>query len=241
MKDRVGETYNTIKGGKLIITEYHGTNNITVIFDNGTILHNVTYSQISKGTLGNPMSPSVYDIGFMGMGKYNSKNSEKTHSVWHSMFTRCYDKDYLRRFPTYNECTVTVEWHNFQNFAEWFENNYVDGWQHDKDILKKGNKIYSPETCCFVPKEINYLILRRQSVRGKYPIGVTKKGNKYEARVSKNGSKESQGIFNTPEEAFQAYKIGKEKWIKKVAEKWKKFISKKVYKALYNYIVEITD
>ena len=71
------------------------------------------------------------------------------------MLIRCYNKKDLEKNPTYKNTTVCIEWCNFQNFAQWFEKNYIDDWALDKDILVKGNKVYSPETCCFVPREIN--------------------------------------------------------------------------------------
>lgn len=55
---------------------------------------------------------------------------------------------------------------------------------------------------------------------------------------------EKQLIYNaikTPEEAFQVYKVAKETYIKEVADEWKDKINPKVYQAMYNYQVEITD
>ena len=45
----------------------------------------------------------------------------------------------------------------------------------------------------------------------------------------------------TKEEAFQAYKTAKEKYIKETAEKYKGLISERVYQVLKSYTVEITD
>ena len=143
--------------------------------------------------------------------------------------------------PSYIGCLVDEEWHNFQNFAEWFEDNYVEGWHLDKDILIKGNKIYSPETCCFVPLEINSLFTKSDKIRGEYPIGVSKKDKKYQANVNKNSGFIFLGAFNTPEEAFQVYKTAKEDYIKEVADKWRGQITEQVYQAMYSYQVEITD
>ena len=118
----------------------------------------------------------------------------------------------------------------------------MQGWELDKDILIKGNKVYSPETCCFVPQEINCLFTNCKSVRGKYPIGVTKTVNgKYKARINKNGDRIDLGLFDTPEEAFQVYKIAKELHIKEVADKWRGQITEPCYEAMYAYEVEITD
>ena len=144
---------------------------------------------------------------------------------------------------SYKDVTVCEEWHNFQTFAKWFEDNWkshMEGWALEKDILVKGNKIYSPDTCCFVPSEINNLFITNKYKRGDYPIGVRKKVNGFKARIYKD--KEIHlGYFNTPEEAFQAYKVAKEEYIKEIADKWKDKIDPRVYQAMYNYKVEITD
>jgi len=133
----------------------------------------------------------------------------------------------------------------FQNVAKWQEVNWKSwmdsSWDLDKDILKKGNKIYSPETCCFVPQEINKLLCKANSIRGKYPIGVKKSGNRFEAKLYIDNNPIYLDTFNTPEEAFQAYKIAKEAHIKEVADKWKGKITEPTYQALYTYKVEITD
>ena len=112
-----------------------------------------------------------------------------------------------------------------------------EGFHLDKDILIKGNKIYSFKTCCFVPVEINSLLTKTNSKRGNLPIGVSKSGNKYKARLNSN----LLGTFDTSKEAFKVYKVAKEKHIKEVAEIWKSQITKQVYKALLKYKVEIID
>ena len=84
----------------------------------------------------------------------------------------------------------------------------------DKDILVKGNKLYSEDTCSFVPAEINTLFCKANKTRGRY---------------------------NTIEEAFLAYKQAKEAYIKELANKWKDVIDPRVYEALMDYQVEITD
>ena len=147
--------------------------------------------------------------------------------------------------PTYRGCLVAEEWHNFQVFAKWFHENYkpeyMQNWHLDKDILVKGNKIYSPETCCFIPVEINLLLGKSKSKRGEYPIGVIKTKNRYIAVIGHEKRKIHIGSFLTINEAFIAYKNFKEKCIKEVADKYKDQITAKTYQALYNYKVEITD
>lgn len=180
----------------------------------------------------------LYNIGYVGTGKFLSTTHPKIYRSWSSMFVRCYSNIY----ESYEECTVCEEWWNFQNFAEWFLLNYKDNYHLDKDILIPGNKIYSPKTCCFVPMEINNLFTKRNKSRGKYPMGITENGKKFRAQLNIFGKiKLLGGAFNSPEEAFEIYKIEKEKHIKNVADKWKNQISENVYNALLNYRVNISD
>ena len=167
------------------------------------------------------------------------------------MLKRCYSGEYQKKEPTYKDCTVCKEWLNYSNFKKWYDDNYyeIDGEQMalDKDILVKGNKIYSPETCVFVPQNINNLFIKSNKIRGKYPIGVTfnKNKNKYQAYCSMliNGKSQQKtlGYYNNIEEAFNAYKQFKEADIKQMADYYKENIPDKLYEAMYNYKVEITD
>lgn len=167
---------------------------------------------------------------------------------WVGLLRRCYSDKLKEKHPTYQNCTVCEEWHNYQVFAKWYEDNYynIEGqrMELDKDILYKGNKIYSPETCVFVPRIINTVILNRQRDRGKYPVGVTysKRQNMFLARCSDGfGQMTCIGRFSDPINAFNAYKNYKENFIKHIADEYKEAIPNKLYEAMYRYKVEITD
>jgi hypothetical protein len=243
-KDKIGQRYITNEGYTIEIVEQIRNGIYSVIFDDGTLLRNKKIGNIVTGKIKNPNHKSVYGVGFLGIGKYKiSENGNLTKycNLWIRMIQRCYDIKYLENQPTYKNCSVSEEWHNFQNFSEWVENNYTEEFALDKDILQKENKMYSKETCCFVPAEINNLFTKRKARRGDCPIGVLKNGNKFKASFSKNKVTTFIGSYNSIEEAFYAYKKEKEKHIKEVAEKWKDKISKKVYQALINYEVNIND
>jgi hypothetical protein len=242
--ERVGEKWTTNDFGDIIIVGYANAHNCDVKFEDNTVVKGLSYTNIKKGRVSNPNSITVYGVGFIGQGKYTSKINGKTTKVydtWTGILRRCYSKKFHLKYSTYKYCTVEQSWHNFQVFAKWFEENYVEGFQLDKDILVKGNKVYSPETCCFVPQEINSIFVSCKSVRGRYPLGVSESNKKFKGSIQLKGKQVTLGRFNTPEEAFQAYKTAKEAYIKEVADKWKDRITKECYGALYNYVVEITD
>ena len=237
-------TYHKLIDGSLVkIIRYKNCKDITIQFNYGFEV-NTRMTCLKKDNIKHPLQKTVYDIGYIGMGKYNTSDSLVLYDKWSGILRRCCDKKFQEKHNSYKDCIVDERWHNFQNFAEWFYKNwksYMKGWHIDKDILVKGNKIYSPETCCFVPQEINILFTTSRSDKGMYPIGVHKVKHKFVSRISKYGSRLSLGSFTTPEEAFQAYKVAKEAYIKEVADKLKDKISPRVYEAMYSYEVEITD
>ena len=211
---------------------------------------------MSRTNIENPYEKRYYGIGYLGEGKYKSRENGKitrVYRVWHNMLTRCYNEKYHEKQPTYIGCEAYEEWHNFQNFGDWYYENYyeVEGERMalDKDILVKGNKIYSPDTCIFVPHRINLLFVKRDKVRGKYPIGVyySKQYKKFTSQCSFYNFEENKkkqmnlGCYDTPEEAFKIYKYYKENYIKYVAEHYKDQIPDKLYDAMYNYEVDIND
>lgn len=178
----------------------------------------------------------LYGVGFNGFGN----NNDKSYTTWTNMFKRCYSEK-LRNQPTYIDCKVDERWFDFNVYLEWFNDNYKDGYQLDKDILIKGNKIYGPDTCCFVPEEINKAFTKSNKIRGKLPIGVCVFRNKYQTQMSKFGNKLFFGNYDSIEEAFNVYKQEKEKYIHELAEKWKNQINEKIYLCLINYTVDIND
>jgi hypothetical protein len=116
----------------------------------------------------------------------------------------------------------------------------------DKDILVKGNKIYSPNTCIFVPQEINSLFVKNDRNRGEMPIGIyyddfKNYTKKYKVSINKQNKRVYLGYFKTLEEAFEKYKFEKELYIKEVADYYKQYIPIKLYEAMYRWIVEIDD
>ena len=248
MKDRTGEiNYNNF-GSKMEIVNYRNANDIDVYFEEyDCIVENKQYKNFKIGNIRCPYNRNKYN-GFLGEGKYNTKeNGKKTkcYQTWFNMLIRCYDEEYKNKKTTYKDATVCEEWHNFQNFAKWYEENYYgvkdEEMQLDKDILCKGNKIYSPETCIYVPERINILFVKSLTNKGDYPIGVVKNGKKYNWQLSKKDRRIRGYGFNTPEEAFYGYKQAKEQYIKEVAEEYKDKIPQKLYEAMYKYEVEITD
>ena len=253
MIDRTGEIgYNNF-GSKMVIVKYRKRKDIDVYFEEyDWTAENVNYGNFKKGKIACPYEPRVYRVGYIGEGKYrmvdeNGKHS-KCYEVWVKMLQRCFDEKYQIKRPTYKGCEVCAGWLNFQVFAKWFYNNYyeIEGERiHlDKDILIKGNNIYSPETCVFVPQRINSLFVKRNKVRGEYPIGVSyhKMSKKFVVHCNAYDNKKiNLGYYSTSKEAFNVYKEFKEQYIKEVADEYKDKIPTKLYDAMYNYKVEITD
>lgn len=253
--NRIGEVRINNFGSKMIIIGYRKSIDIDIYFPEYNWKTKADYSNFLKGSLKCPYEPRIYGIGFLGEGKYKTKENgkiTKSYDHWRQMLRRCYDPYTINKQLTYANCFVCEEWHNFQNFAQWWEENYYEIEEErmclDKDILIKDNKIYSPETCLIVPERINILFTKSDAKRGKCPIGVDwhKANNKFRARCSilnKENNKELiyLGLYNTSEEAFLAYKIFKEKYIKEIADEYKDLIPSKLYKSMYKYEIEIDD
>lgn len=240
--NRIGEINFNKTGSKMVIIEYKSAHDIVIEFDNGYITKS-KYQHFKSGKIKNPYDKIIYGKGYLGEGKYSSKN-KKAYNTWKGMLRRSYDPKYHKKNPTYEGCSTVDGWHNFQNFAKWFKNNYYEFGDQtmdlDKDILIKNNKIYSLATCLFVPQSINKLFLKRNSERGLYPIGVSLKRGRGKFRVQTTKGKHL-GLFKDPVEAFQVYKEHKESLIKTIANKNKNRIPKILYEAMMKYRIEIDD
>lgn len=247
-KDRNNETYYTKFGDKIIIRNYVNAHNFDVEFEDGHLQPCTNFRHVTDGNIVNKMSKSVFGVGFIGIGKYDT--SHPSYKVWQKMLQRCYKNDGQFSITYYN-CFVDNEWHCFQSFAEWWDSHkYIidEDLEIDKDIKVKGNNIYSPSTCLLVPSTINKLFVKQQTKRGNYPIGVSlcKRNNKLEVRCRDylhDNTKVFLGYFELDEEvqAFQAYKEFKEQMIKDMANHYKDKIPQELYNAMLSYEVEIDD
>jgi len=164
-----GDIYETFAFGDVEIIEYRGNREVDVRFLNTGYEMVTTKEQILRGSVKDKMAKTIYGVGYLGDGKYKATHMDrKPYLVWRSMIQRCYGG--LIDHGKYVDCNVVDEWHNFQNFAEWFCENYVDGYELDKDIKVKGNRVYGPETCLFVTKQDN---LAAKSVRVTMMNGIS--------------------------------------------------------------------
>lgn len=125
---------------------------------------------------------------------------KRLYATWQSIKYRCKHNRWMKdNRPTYDECSYCPEWGEFTPFEEWaLKQKNWDIWQLDKDLLIAGNKVYSPETCVFVPAWLN--TLDKGSPKG-YQIHQ----GKYRALMRLDGKTKHLGMFNTAKEAQQVY------------------------------------
>ena len=130
----------------------------------------------------------------------------KLYKLWHSMIQRCYDTKHTTRQPHYAHCAVCQEWLEFSAFKMWAETHYKDGLHLDKDIKGDG-KLYSPETCIFVPRWVNQFVVQNKEKTGPFPTGVRPSKDKFIARCRHPfAGMVHLGSFSTIGEAEEKYK-----------------------------------
>ena len=248
-KDCVGEILKSKNFGDFKIVKYNNSRNVDIQFINTGFETSSQLEHIKNGNVKDPYVASVHGVGIAGAKYPITVNGVKTkeYMLWCSMLERCYNATYQKQRPTYEGCEVSDNFKSYEYFYEWCHNQIGfdnEGWHLDKDLLVKGNKVYSEDSCIFIPKEINLLLTKSTASRGEHLIGVywSKTNKAFRARVNKNkGASEHLGYFKTELEAFNAYKEAKEAFIKEQANKWKGEIDGRAYEALMNYKVEITD
>lgn len=241
-----GKTFKNISGSEFVILEYTNWRNVLVKFSDEYGYEVVSStSDIKNGKVKNLFAKNVKGVGFLGSGRY--KTSDKTggmtkeYAHWVSMLDRCYNTR-EDRYRSYMGCSVDELWHNFQVFADWCQNQKgfkLGGWELDKDLLTPGNKVYSHESCIFVPSRINLMLNTSKHRRGDFPIGVYlhELSGKYMARCGT----EYLGLHETPIDAFLTYKRRKEQVVRGVAMYYKKDIDERVFDKLMEYEVNILD
>jgi len=183
----------------------------------------VQVTNLRRSKVKYPYHPIWYNKGYLGDGRYKSSINGKQliqYKKWNHMLERCYDPKYQKIEPTYIGCSVDPKWHNYQVFAEWFDNNYVDGYQLDKDLLIKGNKIYSEDNCIFIPKRLNSFLTNkhRNNTSGEIGVHWDKFSEKWRSRITNTttGKSINLGLFDDLIKASKAYKKARIEQCKKM-------------------------
>lgn len=242
--NHLGEVNNNTFGTPMKIVRYGGCSDIDVEFldEHHYIKKHQAYVNFKSGSIKNPYDRTLFGVGYIGVGKYKAKINGKmtdAYEKWTGIMERCYlNPD---KYPAYyGKCIVCDEWHNFQNFAKWFEENryYVEDSRLniDKDILFPKCNIYSPKTCLLVPQRINMLFMNKPNNR-KLPNGIKKYKSGYLAKC--NG--EELGIYETVEKAYKVYANKKEEAIREVLNGYEDVLPKEIYDAIYKYRFDIRN
>ena len=240
----VGTIYKS-KWGSCKVIEYVDNRNILVEFqDSFKYRVRAAKTTLENGLVKNLYRRSLYGRGYLGeCGVPLTKGSIALaiYELWKSLIQRCFDRNFKKAHPTYEDCTLQEDWECFAEFYKWCEEKeyFNIGYDLDKDLLMKGNKHYSEDTCVFLPRELNANISNKTSLNTTGFVGVSyeKRSGKYYASCRINGKTVSLGHHKTPEEASAAYVKAKEDYIHSLAEKWHGKIEERAYQALMNWTV----
>tara|TARA_B100001105_G_scaffold148940_1_gene119429 strand:- start:1917 stop:2660 length:744 start_codon:yes stop_codon:yes gene_type:complete len=184
---KVGNVYESRKFGPMEVTYLNGSRDVGITFLNtGTIVDNLQKGNVIRGAVKDFGCATVEGVGYLGTNR--KVTSLPAYHCWKHMLVRCYSENYHSTRGTYRDCSVEKSWHNFTTFEVWFDKNYVEGYHLDKDLLEQGNRVYSKDTCCFIPDYLNSLIVEREIVVDGCEVGVSKR--------RKKGSTEYNGLYN---------------------------------------------
>lgn len=246
-----GTIMKNSEGDPFIIEDYKNTNEVQIRFLDEHQYTRLGYlSAIKAGSVKNVYRPLKYG-GYIGDGPYGRKNDKEAYMMWTHMRERVASIYARQDYVTYRSTSICDEWQNFQIFAEWYYNEIKDlnpnyNYSLDKDILQWNSeyKIYGPDTCCIIPIELNSSLTNYQYAQsfGELPTGVINELGKYRANPRMRDGKNTirldcdRSLFDTPEEAFEVYKIAKKKHLCEKADRYYNdhAISLRARNAIYN-------
>jgi hypothetical protein len=223
----LGDVIDTSNTGSCTVISIENQN-VTVVFPTG-FKTTVKKGNLIKGSVRDPLFPSVFDKGYGGVGEYVMHKNLRYYK-WRNMLTRCYSKEYKELHPTYDNVECDSSWLNYQVFAEWFDKQgFTDlRFDLDKDWKVLGNKIYSESTASFIPQELN-------KITKKGSLGISTRADlngKWMVRFSKGTEGEVYLGCHEYDTALSIYKKAKTAHIQERALFWEDKIDKQVFNNL---------
>lgn len=117
-----------------------------------------------RGVIKDKYRRIIYGVACVG-DTYTNGDHRRPYRLWKAMIARCYDPS-RSKAKFYDNCFVCLRWHIFTNFLEdlpyipnyplWL-NDTEETYSLDKDYLQPNMpvKVYSPDTCIFLPLKEN--------------------------------------------------------------------------------------
>lgn len=242
----IGREYETNSSGKCFVIDAKSSVDMTVMFYDGFCIK-VYKGNLDKGKVYNPfyIDNRRFGVGIYDVGRVKSNPvSLKIRNMWHNMLERCYCEKFHKLQPTYKDVDVCERWKVFSNFEQDvlsmnnFDKAMSHKWSLDKDAIKIGNKVYSKQTCCFLPQEINSKLSTIQNLSSD-EYGVTKLPHgAYRVVVGGYGKFGHVGCYETREKASEVYKEVKGRLILESMYKHKCSIDKGAYDSVTAYVLK---
>lgn len=199
-------------------------------------------TRMNTGFFCNPNVTYFKIIGYktrLFIGKDGFMGPYLVDRIYSDMMARCGNVNY----ENYCDFKVCEEWKNDRNsFYEWcFKKLYnceIDTLELDKDLFSKGEKIYSPDTCCFLPKKINIAITCKCTKSSMLPTGISIYYSGGYIATVQNGSRRVSKTFRNLDDACEFYVSTKERYIREMAGFYKEYLPERIYNALMEYKVK---
>jgi len=253
----LGKVFQSKNYGEYIVTEYKSWREVHIMFTATGFKTVAQLKEIRTGMVKDYLLPTICGVGYLGIGdykcqrinEYGKRANTPEYEVWNGMLKRCYNKEWRDKQgrQSYEGVTVCIEWHNFQNFAKWFNENKPEGdYALDKDLKIIGNRQYSPESCTFLPVRVDSLFTGTMDDRD-LPRGVhfCKNKKKYIVQLHKgdvtakgNPKQTYLGAYTSKDDAIRAYREAKIEVVSKVAEEYKDVLDPVVYQNLKTRVLE---
>lgn len=209
-----GTQFSTKLSGVCTVIKYENSRSIYVMFEDGTVTR-VSGGNLCSGSISNPNRPTVFDVGVNDVEVKDY--TDKRYVLWHSILRRSYSEVYHKSKPSYKDVRVSEDWKRLSNFMKDIEKlpNFdmalSNNWEIDKDVLSNGEKVYSKETCCFLPREINILFTRESTKGLKTGVSYNKRLCKFVASINIGKGSGHIGVYKTEKSAHTAYCKEKQK------------------------------
>ncbi len=168
---KIGEIIQSHKDGKYEVIEKLENSRYRIRFLDTGYETTAQSTKVRVGTVRDHYKPFKFGVGYLGEMAGNTRKNGRSYSIWHNMLLRCYYRKDQKKNKAYNDVSVCEEWHNYSNFHKWYEENYIEGTELDKDALSGESKVYSPKTCCFLTRQENSDVKERNSWLVRSPEG----------------------------------------------------------------------